>query len=499
MDLELVIKNKVKLFTKVKYFKNFRNILLYQIYNCLRPHYPLSQTIPAEAKAQIKSNWSKISNLALSKITIENYPSAGQPFTDETYEINSLEYYYLYHLCHIKINHLNNLSNKEFSLIDLIQIYLQFCQEEMLNEYSIDNIKGNEFLSKTKRNSKKSKTLKNPAHNYSQKNFLNNKSHSPFNNKTKNDLLTPKILRHIDTNNKTNNNSKYNSKTIETNNENKKISENAEPNETEKNEDEYEEIGNIVLNRNNEVTVFKRKNKSTKPFLYCNSFTRLFIGETDEQSVKERYLSNIAVKNEQRLNFNGNYVDLSGWYIRSVFNKMYRGKKNKNVIVDSDVAKTFKKYEKNRQYLNNFKKRSLENDKKEIKPMLLNKQNNNSNKNLLPISDRNNYRNKRRFKNEFNKKLINNQKIKKLMLKDLGSLIGKKNNNEKKDFKINETKKNFFDMNTISFRNTYKPKTMRNHTNKCSDLTKKFIAFDNYKNNDNICVKDFLNKKDFFY
>ena len=98
MDIESFIKTKIKLYTKIKYFKNFRNILLYQVHNCLRPHYPLSETIPAESKkrTQKKSGWNKIFNLFTLKMTVENYPSDEDSFTDEIYQINSVEYYYLY-------------------------------------------------------------------------------------------------------------------------------------------------------------------------------------------------------------------------------------------------------------------------------------------------------------------------------------------------------------------------------------------------------------------
>ena len=503
MDIESFIKTKIKLYTKIKYFKNFRNILLYQVHNCLRPHYPLSETIPAESKkrTQKKSGWNKIFNLFTLKMTVENYPSDEDSFTDEIYEINSVEYYYLYHLSNIKIKKLYSLINKEFSLIYLVQIYFQFCLEEIQNEYyCLHNIKGNDYLlSKTNRKTKKTKTLKNPIYNYSQKNFNNTKNHIFITSKLKSDSSTSKIIKQKDKNN----NTKYNSRTIEnTSSSNKKLliknNENNEHNESIKNEEENVEIGNIILNRNNNITIFKRKNKSTKPFLYCNSFTRLFIGDTDEESVKERYLSNITVKNEQRLNFNGNYVDLSGWYIRNVFNKMYRNKKNKNMI-DSDVTKTFRKYEKNQQYLNNFKRKSSKSIQREKNPILLKKQNNSSNKSLLPLTERNNHNhiNSNRIKSGKNKKIISKELIKKFMLKDFGHLFGKKNNGKKNDFKKSESKKKLFDINLTTLRN--KSRNLRNHKIKYSELTKKFAAFNNIKNNDNICVIDFMNKKDFFY
>ena len=72
----------------------------------------------------------------------------------------------------------------------------------------------------------------------------------------------------------------------------------------------------------------KIKNKKNS-LLYCNSFTKLFIGNIDENSVKERHLSNMAVKYEQKLHVNGSYIDLSGGYLKQLFNKISRQKQSK--------------------------------------------------------------------------------------------------------------------------------------------------------------------------
>lgn len=74
-----------------------------------------------------------------------------------------------------------------------------------------------------------------------------------------------------------------------------------------------------------------------KRILYCNSMTRLFIGETDEESIKQRYLSNIIVKNDQRLNLNGSYIDLSAGYLKQLYHKI---KKQKNENVSNEKQKT---------------------------------------------------------------------------------------------------------------------------------------------------------------
>ena len=71
-----------------------------------------------------------------------------------------------------------------------------------------------------------------------------------------------------------------------------------------------------------------------KHILYCNSMTRLFIGETDEESIKQRYLSNIIVKNGQRLNLNGSYIDLSAGYLKQLYHKIKK-QKNENISKDT--------------------------------------------------------------------------------------------------------------------------------------------------------------------
>ncbi len=62
--------------------------------------------------------------------------------------------------------------------------------------------------------------------------------------------------------------------------------------------------------------------------------TRLFIGETDEESIKQRYLSNIIVKNGQRLNLNGSYIDLSAGYLKQLYHKIKK-QKNENISKDT--------------------------------------------------------------------------------------------------------------------------------------------------------------------
>jgi len=55
---------------------------------------------------------------------------------------------------------------------------------------------------------------------------------------------------------------------------------------------------------------------SIPPLEYSNSFTRLFIGETDEASIRERYLSNMIVKKQKQLHLLNSYSELSVMYLK---------------------------------------------------------------------------------------------------------------------------------------------------------------------------------------
>ena len=83
-------------------------------------------------------------------------------------------------------------------------------------------------------------------------------------------------------------------------------------------------LNNKANSQKHKIIDAKNNKSNQNTFLYCNSFTHLFIGDTDEESVKQRYLSNIIVKNEQRLNIHGSYVDLSAGYLKQLYKKIIK-------------------------------------------------------------------------------------------------------------------------------------------------------------------------------
>ena len=62
----------------------------------------------------------------------------------------------------------------------------------------------------------------------------------------------------------------------------------------------------------------KEKNKNS----FYNSYANLFIGDVEENSVFQRYLSNILVISSQKIFAHGSYVDFSKNYVKNFVNKM---------------------------------------------------------------------------------------------------------------------------------------------------------------------------------
>ena len=62
----------------------------------------------------------------------------------------------------------------------------------------------------------------------------------------------------------------------------------------------------------------KEKNKNS----FYNSYANLFIGDVEENSVFQRYLSNILVLSSQKIFAHGSYVDFSKNYVKNFVNKM---------------------------------------------------------------------------------------------------------------------------------------------------------------------------------
>ena len=138
---------------------------------------------------------------------------------------------------------------------------------------------------------------------------------------------------------------------------------------------------NKNIDNSNEIDNNKKSNQKKK-LEYCNSFTRLFIGEIDANSVRERYLSNMVIKKRKELHLYNSYTDLSNMYLKRLYNKLFK-KENKKVM-DRDMmqvlnqfkndTKKVESYQRNILILEKFEKNRENNNNEfdEVKELLKN-------------------------------------------------------------------------------------------------------------------------------
>jgi hypothetical protein len=245
------------------------------------------------------------------------------------YEIDKLQLMYLKSVCLKKLKKLNFLSFKlKVSLINIVEIYCDLCFKEITNNRNKELEKKNE-----------KELLFNRQNGI---NIINKKFHlMPFGNKKKqkiNKTLLNNLLK----------------SEISPLNKNKKQGDDV--------------ITHIISKQSNVIDLFgKKSNSVSQKILYCNSFTRLFIGETDKESILQRHLSNILVLKQNNLNINGSYVDLSRKYLKTIFTKIYK-KNSRKLMLDEVLKNTLEKYKVNQKYLDEYNK----NDPKKKKLMKTN-------------------------------------------------------------------------------------------------------------------------------
>ena len=119
------------------------------------------------------------------------------------------------------------------------------------------------------------------------------------------------------------------------------------------------------IQKNMNMSEKKKPILGPPPIEYSNSFTRLFIGEIDPSSVRERYLSNIVVKKLKQLHLYSSYQDLSNMYLRRLYKKLFK-KENKGII-DRDMVDILNKFKNDSKKVENYQRNALSFDKKIIK------------------------------------------------------------------------------------------------------------------------------------
>ena len=341
MELEKIMKSKVVLFTNENYFWSFKNVLLkltYEIY-IKKQHDSLTERIKLKNNI-CTSIWSYIMKLIFSKKYIPDFSDIKdlESLKEEnefdmiwndlkSYEIDTFQFLYLKHLCIEKLNKLNYLSYKlNVSLIIVIQLYFNICIKEIINNRKKNghHLEGNKNIDII---------IKRP----NGISRINRRLSTIFSGNKKSALRMNSLM--------INNNFKDNIGLLIFKNK-KKV-----------NDDDV--IQNIIsLNNNNVHHLFPKRNNSTRQkVLYCNSFTRLFIGETDNNSILNRHLSNILVLKQDNLNINGKFVDLSGGYLKRFFNKIYK-KNSRDLLIDDILKNILDKFKLNQKYVDKYNKRS---------------------------------------------------------------------------------------------------------------------------------------------
>ena len=119
---------------------------------------------------------------------------------------------------------------------------------------------------------------------------------------------------------------------------------------------------NMQKINNNNIREKKQPILVSPPVEYSNSFTRLFIGEIDPSSVRERYLSNIVVKKLKQLHLYNSYQELSNMYLKRLYNKLF--KKDSKGIVDSDMAEILSKFKYDTKKVEIYQRNALSFDNK---------------------------------------------------------------------------------------------------------------------------------------
>ena len=112
----------------------------------------------------------------------------------------------------------------------------------------------------------------------------------------------------------------------------------------------------------NPKNVRSKNMQNIQQFDYTNSFTRLFIGEIDEDSIRERYLSNMVVKKHKQLHLLNNYMDLSSMYLKRMYYKLFKKEGGKGVM-DKDMINVINQFENDHKKVENFQRNVVSSDK----------------------------------------------------------------------------------------------------------------------------------------
>ena len=391
-----LIQSKVPLYKNKTYFKIFKDVLIGLTMLPMKDEnnniiIKLSKNksndkISINNSYENNSLWFKIMKNIFINIKIKNYefkkklliknkfnPKIKDEFEDDycydfynrknnQYEISKLEYLYLANISKIKLQKLNFISQKEkIPLVNIIKIYFGLCAKNIgllkIKQKKDDDEKNNENTSKKlllrgftlidDDDNKKDKTLKFKKPTNESKLF-NNVVKIKYISNLKNKLahkISNKLINSKNSNfkeNERNNSSEKNKKEESNNNSFDKKEENKNSFEDDLINDEFfKSIKNL-----------NGKNKNSLKILYSSSFTRLFIGEVDIASIKERYMSIIDAKKEEKI---GKKNKKSSLFLRIIQNG-----NNQLPLIEKNMKNVWTKFMKNQEIIEKFKRINLE-------------------------------------------------------------------------------------------------------------------------------------------
>ena len=286
------------------------------------------------------------------------------------YTTNNLVYLYLYHLSEIKLCKLKIISKKEKTpLTNIVRIYLGLCAQhiELLKlktkkdkrKVKSEKLSNKKLITKLTLRDEVIKNENNP------KNIIVNND-IKFNNNMKikyiSNLKTSLAQKLLKLKNKY---SKEKEKNILENNKNELQNNNTNDKEEEKkneNDDFHDDLINEEFIKSLNNLNKKNKNFSLK-ILYSSSFTRLFIGETDIDSIRERYLSNLNVKKEEKLGKKNGDSNQSETYLKIFFNRVIQNPKNELPLIEKNMENLLTKFRKNQEIIEKYKRITLKEEK----------------------------------------------------------------------------------------------------------------------------------------
>ena len=503
------IKTKVLLYKNKKYFPIFRNIFinntLKYIFSKNKTHMISNQKIK-EISNQNKekvSLWLFVTKNIMKETNIidydlNNYRMIHSEENEDEYfleylkeqnkvlQISNLVFLYLNRISIMKLNKLQLISLKDkIPLINLMKIYLGLCSQNISYKKKRVTIKEDNITPKSF-----SKKL-------TKKFTLNERNNSIKEESKIKKIPIVKIKKEKKLNESIRRSISINQSKID------------EENEKEKNDSGslYDEMINEQIQRS--INKLNKKNKnSNNKILYSSSFARLFIGETDKESIREKYLSNFEIKKEKKLKKNKDKY-LSSIFFKVFLSRMEQNKNKKLPLIEKGVENIFVKFKKNQEIIDKFsrlKNKNLNPDFyndvfKRLNRTTTNKIekinyniNNNANKNNK-FSNLNRKKNIHKIKlhNKLTKTILNSNKIndklddinKNNKYKSLSNYrISYKNNEKEKirfihDYNSNSNLKNYLNLN----QNYSLEKKLS-----INNIKKKLIRRQNDNNNDIVII-----------